>query len=100
MIVDRAVLARRLQDFPRMASDRRDLKRAAVAVCLSSHHGVPTLLITRRAPRMRAHAGQLALPGGRLEPGETAVQAALRELEEEVGLALEPDAVLACSTTT
>jgi 8-oxo-dGTP pyrophosphatase MutT (NUDIX family) len=54
----------------------------------------PALLVTRRAARLRAHAGQWALPGGRLDPGETPVQAALRELEEEVGLERGPDDVL------
>jgi 8-oxo-dGTP pyrophosphatase MutT (NUDIX family) len=89
-ILDRARVAARLRDFPRVAVDRPDLKHAAVAVCVTEHQAVPSLLITRRAPRMRAHAGQLALPGGRLDPGETAVQGAVRELAEEVGLDLAP----------
>ncbi len=89
-ILDRARVAARLRDFPRVAVDRPDLKHAAVAVCITEHQEVPSLLITRRAPRMRAHAGQLALPGGRLDPGETAVQGAVRELAEEVGLDLAP----------
>jgi 8-oxo-dGTP pyrophosphatase MutT (NUDIX family) len=55
---------------------------------------VPCLLITRRAARLRGHAGQWALPGGRREPGESAVQGALRETREEVGLALGTAAVL------
>jgi len=54
------------------------------------------LLLTRRVGRLRQHAGQWALPGGRLDDGETAIEAALRELEEEVGLALLPHAVLGC----
>lgn len=89
-ILDRATVAARLREFPRVAVDRPDLKHAAVAVCITEHQGVPSLLITRRAPRMRAHAGQLALPGGRLDPGETAIQGAVRELAEEVGLDLAP----------
>ena len=44
------------------------------------------VILTRRASKMRKHAGQWALPGGRVDPGETPVQAALRELQEEVGL--------------
>jgi 8-oxo-dGTP pyrophosphatase MutT (NUDIX family) len=92
--LDRATVEARLQRFPRQEADRPDLKQAAVAVCVTEHLGSPALLITRRAPRMRAHAGQLALPGGRREPGETAVQGALRELHEEIGLALGPDDVL------
>ena len=54
----------------------------------------PALLLTRRAEHLRAHAGQWALPGGRLDEGESAEQAALRELHEEVGLRPGPDAVL------
>jgi len=42
-------------------------------------------VLTRRAPRLRAHGGQWALPGGSLDPGEDAVAAALRESHEEVG---------------
>ena len=52
------------------------------------------LILTRRARHLRRHAGQWALPGGRLDPGETPEISALRELEEEVGLALPPDAIL------
>jgi 8-oxo-dGTP pyrophosphatase MutT (NUDIX family) len=44
------------------------------------------LLLTERAHDMRSHPGQVSFPGGSIDPGETAVQAALREAEEEVGL--------------
>ena len=63
---------------------------------LSAPSAAPALLLTRRALTLRRHAGQWALPGGRLDPGETPEQTALRELEEEVGLALPEAAVLGC----
>ena len=52
------------------------------------------LVLTRRSGRLNSHAGQWALPGGRIDAGESAEQAALRELQEEVGLQLDGSAVL------
>lgn len=54
----------------------------------------PALLLTRRAAGLNRHAGQWAFPGGRIDGDETPEQAALRELDEEVGLRLPPEAVL------
>ena len=48
--------------------------------------GGPTILLTRRADTLSKHAGQIAFPGGAVDPGETAAVAALREAWEEVGL--------------
>jgi 8-oxo-dGTP pyrophosphatase MutT (NUDIX family) len=62
------------------------LRGAAVLVPIIWHHGAPSILLTLRAPSLSAHAGQVAFPGGRIEPGETAEAAALREAAEEVGL--------------
>ena len=56
--------------------------------------GGAAFLLCRRAPKLSAHAGQWALPGGRCDAGETASQAALRELHEELGLLLAEDSVL------
>jgi 8-oxo-dGTP pyrophosphatase MutT (NUDIX family) len=73
------------------------LKRAAVAIALveadEASNGT-ALLLTLRAPGLRAHRGQWALPGGRCDQSETPVQAALRELHEELDLELKPDDVL------
>ena len=56
--------------------------------------GGPAVLLTRRAARLRAHSGQWALPGGRVDTGEDAVAAARRELHEELDLELGDSAVL------
>ena len=56
--------------------------------------GGPAVLLTRRAVGLRAHSGQWALPGGRVEPGESALDAARRELREEIGLVLDASAVI------
>lgn len=84
-----------LGTFQRRAYPRSCLKAAAVAVTLlADEEGRACFVLTRRAARMRAHSRQWALPGGRLDHGETAVQAALRELAEEVGLEAGPERVL------
>jgi len=91
-------IADRCAAFARLAEGEQPsaLKRAAVAVTLTAAgEGSDTaLLLTLRASSLRAHRGQWALPGGRCDEGETPVEAALRELEEELGLRLAPGAVL------
>ena len=90
----RDVITANLGRFRRVEEPAAGLKAAAVAVCVVTEQGVPALLITRRAPTLRNHAGQWALPGGRRDAGESACDAALRELREETGVAVAPDAVL------
>jgi 8-oxo-dGTP pyrophosphatase MutT (NUDIX family) len=73
------------------------LKRAAVAIVLveaDPPDGGAAFVLTRRASSLRSHRGQWALPGGRCDAGETPVTAALRELQEELGLALGEQNVL------
>jgi ADP-ribose pyrophosphatase YjhB (NUDIX family) len=56
--------------------------------------GGAAFLLCRRASRLNRHAGQWALPGGRIDAGETALEAALRELDEEIGVRPGPSSVL------
>ncbi len=104
----RARISANLKAFePRLAE--QDARRAAVAVTVVDlAHGAaltglpdyadwqphPALLLTRRSAALRNHPGQWAFPGGRVDPGETAVETALREMHEEVSLRLPADAVL------
>jgi 8-oxo-dGTP pyrophosphatase MutT (NUDIX family) len=62
------------------------LRPAAVLAPLLQRPQGPVFLFTRRRHDLPEHAGQVAFPGGRMEAGESPVQAALREAEEEVGL--------------
>jgi 8-oxo-dGTP pyrophosphatase MutT (NUDIX family) len=105
----REQLRSRLAAWPVQAHAGPALRHAAVALAvLEEGHGAgidhlpspeewserAALLLTRRAHGMRQHAGQWALPGGRMDEHETPEQTALRELAEEVGLQLGPQAVL------
>ena len=84
-----------LSSFERQVLPDDGRRRAAVAqVLLPDAEGRPCFLITRRAATLRKHTGQWALPGGRVDAGETAERAALRELQEEVGLRLDESTVL------
>lgn len=90
----RADLFANLQRHERIAIDLDGRKHAAVAVVVVVSGGTPAILLTKRASTLRAHGGQWALPGGRLDGDETPTEAALRELREEIGLQAERDAVL------
>jgi 8-oxo-dGTP pyrophosphatase MutT (NUDIX family) len=91
----RKAIASNLERFCRQALPAGELRPAAVAVVIAADaEQRPCFVITRRAARMREHAGQWALPGGRIEPGEDASRTALRELLEEVGLDAGASAVL------
>jgi len=105
----RELIAQNLNQHDVSELDRAGLKHAAVAFTLVEcsepadignipHRAENTdraaFILTTRAAGLSSHAGQRAYPGGRLDPGETVEQAALRELEEEVGLSLEASKVL------
>ena len=90
-----------LAAYPRRAAAADGLRAAAVSVVLAPSAlesavdgATTTFLLTLRAPRLNAHAGQYALPGGKLDPGEDALTAARRELHEELGIEAGPEQVL------
>jgi 8-oxo-dGTP pyrophosphatase MutT (NUDIX family) len=88
----RTALAARLAAWPVQALEVAGARRAAVALAVvdaglgADLAGLPT--------HDACHASQWALPGGRIDPGETPERAALRELHEEVGLAVGPGEIL------
>jgi len=65
-----------------------------LVVVADDGEGNAALVLTRRAAHLNAHAGQFALPGGRVDEGETAAEAALREAREEINLELSREAIL------
>lgn len=89
----RAQASARLAAFERLAIEEA-ARRAAVAILVAPHEGELCYALTKRSYKLRHNAGNYALPGGGIDPGETAFGAALRETHEELGVALPADAAL------
>jgi 8-oxo-dGTP pyrophosphatase MutT (NUDIX family) len=84
-----------LDAHARTVEANASLRPAAVAMTIvADARGEACFIITRRVTSLRRHSGQWALPGGRIDEGEDAVAAALRELDEEVALRRGPHSVL------
>ena len=104
----RELLSTRLQKFTSKNQHNENLVEAAVVIAVSEHQNTghqhtghqntgqknpnktsndqSCILLTRRSSRLRKHSGQFALPGGKLDTGESVTEAALRELSEELNL--------------
>jgi len=88
---------RHLANFDRigLAETHPDLRPAGVALIITGdEEGRACFYITRRPAHMKRHSRQWALPGGRVDEGETEIEAALRETDEEIGLKIDPADVL------
>lgn len=91
-----------VRDIPDLLSDAQFARGgratlAAVLIAITDVPHDPQVILTQRPRGMRDHPGQVAFPGGKLEPGEDAVTAALREAEEELALPREAVRVIGTS---
>ncbi|MES0003084.1 CoA pyrophosphatase [Mesorhizobium sp. M0051] len=85
------------QFAPLRTTNAENLKRAAVGIILvaaDDGSGETAFLLTVRSAKLRAHAGQYALPGGRSDLGEDALDTVIRECSEEIAIELSPDHAL------
>lgn len=97
MELNREAVTEALNGFERRvvpAAQVRGHSAVVIALVPGDAPGETAFVLTRRSSRLRTHKGQWALPGGRLDPGETPRVAALREFHEEIGILLEPDSIL------
>lgn len=91
----RALMQERLEGFESRPQEHTELRPAAVTLLIMpDESGEACFVITRRTAHLNRHARQWALPGGRLDEGETEIEAALRETHEEIGIELSPAHVL------
>ena len=91
----RRMVAERLAAFPSQSRASEGLRHAAVGlIMVASGEDRGAIVLTRRSSRLRAHKGQWALPGGRIDAGESAGEAVLRETGEEVDLHLPAENIL------
>ncbi len=90
--------AREIEHRDETAFAQRELRPAAVLAAMTERDR-PGFLLIHRPSNMRSHPGQVAFPGGKIDPGETPVEAALREAYEELGIHERDVTVIGTSDT-
>ena len=84
-----------LKNHPTVTHERVDLRRAAVAIAVApQENGQAGFILTRRSRNLQTHSHQYALPGGKIDVGETQEQTVLREVHEEIGIRAETNEIL------
>lgn len=79
-------------------ADENQIKHSSVLLLLFVENNELTACLIKRPAHMKHHAGQIALPGGRMEAGETALETALRETKEEIGITSDEIEILGTLT--
>lgn len=92
--MDQRTLSDALREFGSVEIPLDGRRGAAIVIPVGVSRGEPVVLLTKRSTSLRSHPGQYAFPGGRIDSGETAAAAAVRELSEELGVHVPPDRVL------
>lgn len=93
-LLSREEVTERLRTLHPSVLDEHTHRKAAVVIAVVEEDGRQGIWLTKRQPTLRSHSGQWALPGGRVDDGETHRQAALRELAEEVGFFTDESAII------
>ena len=97
----RANLRQRVQNnldsHPQINGEDQSLRKASVGIIIvESQEGKAGFILTRRSKGLRNHSYQYALPGGRIDPGETREETVLREVREEIGISISSNEILGC----
>ncbi len=79
------------RNSPNLPKDAELRPKAGILIPIFETDGLANMILTRRSSSLRTHAGEVAFPGGKVEEGETAEQAAIREAYEEIGL--DPESI-------
>ena len=86
-----------LDSHPQIDGEDQSLRKASVGIIIvESKEGKAGFILTRRSRGLRNHSHQYALPGGRIDPGETREETVLREIREEIGISASSNEILGC----